>query len=272
MKQSEKGSVTMVVVVTIFFIVILLSSFFIYTSSRRRAQLEETGKIANAYDGDMNAIYAEISDKYKEKSTYNYDPSTSGISLYSLSETNTENEEQLQTLSIPSEYEGKPVTVLGTIDENGDLQGFYYSKIVELIIPDSVTEIIDGNAEDRIGVFSNCRELKKVTLSKSLSKIGSFAFKGCSSLENITIPASVQNIGEEAFGDWTEDQTIYIEGKTSAADFESLGQNCFGNAKVEFLGTQDADNENQNLNNVNETRPVNNLDDEDTTKENANEA
>ena len=35
----------------------------------------------------------------------------------------------------------------------GNLQGFYYSKIVELIIPDSVTEIIDGNAEDRIGVF-----------------------------------------------------------------------------------------------------------------------
>ena len=61
MKQ-EKGSVTMVVVVTIFFIVILLSSFFIYTTSRRRAQLEETRRIANSYDGDMNAIYEKISE------------------------------------------------------------------------------------------------------------------------------------------------------------------------------------------------------------------
>lgn len=272
MKQSEKGSVTMVVVVTIFFIVIILSSFFIYTTSRRRAQLEETERIANAYNGDMETIYEEINDRYGETSLFSFDEATRGISLYSLDSNNTENVEQLQTVTIPNEYNGEPVTVLGTIDKNGDLQGFYYSKIVELTMPDTVTEIIDGDTEDRIGVFSNCRELKKVTLSKSLSKIGSFAFTGCSSLENITIPESVQNIGDEAFGNWTEAQTIYIEGKTSAADFESLGQNCFGNAKVEFLGTQSTYEENQNLNNINETRPVNNLDDEDTTKGNANEA
>ena len=66
MKQNEKGSVTMVVVVTIFFIVILLSSFFIYTTSRRRAQLEETQRIANAYDGDMNEIYEKISEEDKQ--------------------------------------------------------------------------------------------------------------------------------------------------------------------------------------------------------------
>ena len=71
MKQSEKGSVTMVVAVTIFFIVILLSSFFIYTTSRRRAQLEETERIANAYDGDMSAIYEEINDRYDVKNTTN---------------------------------------------------------------------------------------------------------------------------------------------------------------------------------------------------------
>ena len=59
MKHSEKGSVTMIVIVTVFFLVILLTSFFIYSSSRRRAQLEETEKIAEAYDGDMETLYEE---------------------------------------------------------------------------------------------------------------------------------------------------------------------------------------------------------------------
>lgn len=95
MKESEKGSVTMIVAVTIFFIVILLSSFFIYTTSRRRAQLEETEKIAEAYDGDMEAIYEEINNKNQEielkvgdyveyipdqSTTYNISPSNSGYS------------------------------------------------------------------------------------------------------------------------------------------------------------------------------------------------
>ena len=63
MKHSENGSVTMIVIVTVFFIVILLSSFFIYTSSRRRAQLEETQRIAEAYNGDMETLYEERAQK-----------------------------------------------------------------------------------------------------------------------------------------------------------------------------------------------------------------
>ena len=80
MKQNEKGSVTMIVAVTIFFIVILLSSFFIYTTSRRRAQIEETERIAEAYDGDMDAVYAEEISK-QDRDLFDYDPPTEGISL-----------------------------------------------------------------------------------------------------------------------------------------------------------------------------------------------
>lgn len=96
MKQSEKGSVTMIVVVTIFFIVILLSSYFIYTTSRRRAQLEETQRISNAYDGDMEAIYEEINDRYDVKNNTNTE---NKASLYSLDmensiENNLENKDE----------------------------------------------------------------------------------------------------------------------------------------------------------------------------------
>lgn len=69
MKLNEKGSVTMIVVVTIFFIVILLSSFLIYTSSRRRAQLEETEKISEAYDGEMEEIYSKVAGKEDENAS-----------------------------------------------------------------------------------------------------------------------------------------------------------------------------------------------------------
>lgn len=93
MKQTEKGSVTMIVVVTIFFIVILLSSFFIYTTSRRRAQLEETERISNAYDGDMESIYEEINDRYEVKNNTNTENKTSlyGLDMYNSIENNLEN-------------------------------------------------------------------------------------------------------------------------------------------------------------------------------------
>ena len=93
MKQSEKGSVTMIVVVTIFFIVILLSSFFIYTTSRRRAQLEETERISNAYDGDMESIYEEINDRYEVKNNTNTENKASlyGLDMDNSIENNLEN-------------------------------------------------------------------------------------------------------------------------------------------------------------------------------------
>lgn len=59
-KTNEKGSVTLIVLVTVLFVVILLSSFLVYVSARRRAQLKETEEISNSYDGDMSAIYTEI--------------------------------------------------------------------------------------------------------------------------------------------------------------------------------------------------------------------
>lgn len=59
MKTKERGSVAVIVTITILFIIILLSSFLIYTSARRRAQLEETQKISNSYDGNLEEVYNE---------------------------------------------------------------------------------------------------------------------------------------------------------------------------------------------------------------------
>lgn len=44
--------------------------------------------------------------------------------------------------------------------------------------------------------FQGCKKIKKVTLPKALTYIGSNAFNGCESLQNITIPKKVKGIGE----------------------------------------------------------------------------
>ena len=45
----------------------------------------------------------------------------------------------------------------------------------------------------------SCRELKEITLPKTLKKIGSGAFRGCFYLERIVIPQGVTEIGDSAF-------------------------------------------------------------------------
>lgn len=59
-------------------------------------------------------------------------------------------------------------------------------------LPDSVCLLGDH-------VFSHCRELRQVRLSRSLIAIPRAAFLNCAALEEITIPSNVTAIGEYAF-------------------------------------------------------------------------
>ena len=64
--------------------------------------------------------------------------------------------------------------------------------VTELVIPDSVTSIVDF-------AFWCCSGLTSVTIPDSVTSIGSSAFLGCSGLTSITIPNSVTSIGWSAF-------------------------------------------------------------------------
>ncbi len=89
-------------------------------------------------------------------------------------------------LVIPSEYNGKPVTVIGR-------EAFYYSYgFTSVMIPNSVTSI-----EER--AFAGCKNLISIAIPNTVTYIGIRAFGDCTSLESIAIPNTVTYIGESAF-------------------------------------------------------------------------
>ena len=69
---------------------------------------------------------------------------------------------------------------------------FYNANLIEVIIPDSVTNV--GN-----NAFNYCTGLVKVTMGKGVINIDNLAFLSCSSLTSIDIPNSVTRIGAQAF-------------------------------------------------------------------------
>jgi hypothetical protein len=66
------------------------------------------------------------------------------------------------------------------------------SELTSVVIPNSVTAILDGT-------FRDCTALTSVTIPNSVTSIGGYAFFGCSGLTSVTIPNSVTSIGGYAF-------------------------------------------------------------------------
>ena len=105
-------------------------------------------------------------------------------------------------VTIPSRYQGKPVTTIG----HG---AFERSAVTSVTIPDSVTAILDR-------AFANCFQLTNISIPNSVTAIGSFAFEGCTKLESITLPSSLLTISEFLFYDCSQLTTIHIPDSVSS--------------------------------------------------------
>ena len=92
------------------------------------------------------------------------------------------------TVEIPDEIDGKPVTKIGNY-------AFYNaSYIVTVDIPDTVTYI--GTKS-----FYKCKSLQIVTIPEGVTIIGNEAFRYCSALTSIDLPNTVEKIGDYAFSE-----------------------------------------------------------------------
>lgn len=137
-------------------------------------------------------------------------------------------------VTIPSRYQGKPVTTIGHA-------AFFNSAVTSVTIPDSVTSISDEafincpkltnisipNSVTYIGfsAFSSCTSLKSITLPSSLSFISGALFLGCSQLTTIHIPVSVTSIGNNAFADCPSLMTVTYPGSKTQWDDIAKGRN-----------------------------------------------
>lgn len=137
-------------------------------------------------------------------------------------------------VTIPSRYQGKPVTMI-------DHAAFHNSAVTSVTIPDSVTSIHDSafaycssltnisipNSVTYIGfsAFNSCTSLKSITLPSSLSTIQSEAFYNCGNLETIRIPVSVTSIGNYAFDVCPSLMTVTYPGSKTQWDAITKGSN-----------------------------------------------
>ncbi|MCR5706766.1 MAG: leucine-rich repeat protein [Ruminococcus sp.] len=104
-------------------------------------------------------------------------------------------------VAYPTAYPSTDFTVPSSVEVIGD-GAAYTANIVNLIIPDSVTEV-EGFA------FTYCKSLKTVKLSAALKKIGYSGF-GNTALESVELPSATEEIGPSAFNGCRALKTITV--------------------------------------------------------------
>lgn len=104
-------------------------------------------------------------------------------------------------VAYPTAFPSTDFTVPSSVEVIGD-GAAYTANIVNLIIPDSVTEV-EGFA------FTYCKSLKTVKLSAALKKIGYSGF-GNTALESVELPSATEEIGPSAFGGCRALKTITV--------------------------------------------------------------
>lgn len=156
-------------------------------------------------------------------------------------------------LSIPSTYNGKPVTAIyysafrgctgltsitipSSVASIGSYAFYGCSGLTSVTIPSSVTSIENSAFYSCVGLtsveipsgvtsigdyaFYNCKGLTSVTIPNSVTSIGTYAFYGCKGLSSVTIPNGVTIIEDSTFGNCSGLTSVTIPNSvTSIGDY-----------------------------------------------------
>lgn len=112
------------------------------------------------------------------------------------------------TVTVPDEIDGKTVVSIGD-------WAFASLSITEVTLPDTVTSI-------GWGAFSECDQLKEVSLSSNLVNISKFAFSDCTKLTVIEIPDGVTTIGYGAFSECSGLKAVKLPAALQKIEFVSF--------------------------------------------------
>lgn len=171
-------------------------------------------------------------------------------------------------LAIPAEIDGLPVTTIGEgsyLPISTTLRGvmipetvttlragaFYNcEKLIEVVIPESVTSFGDSSAYHSYGVFEDTMWLRKkqredplvivnhvlidgkactgdVVIPEGVTQIAAGAFKECAGLTGVTLPSTLEKIGNFAFDDCSALERIEFPDKTI-----EIGSFAFGSSAL----------------------------------------
>lgn len=162
---------------------------------------------------------------------------------------------EMDTLVIPSEVDGYPVTKIGNeafaynctvlADGTNGFSSLYYNRVV---IPNGVRKIgddafrqtsmkevklPDGLEIIESGAFNFCDRLKEIKFPNSLKKIGQEAYYGCKKIDSITVPEGVTKIEKNTFAFCENlDKVKLHENLKSIAPGAFQGCDCLGKLEI----------------------------------------
>jgi len=146
-----------------------------------------------------------------------------------------------ENVEIPSEIDGRKVTVISGVEGPADLEypriGAFEenSAIKSVVIPDTVTKI-------EMNSFKACDNLQNVTMSENIQTIEQYAFSDCN-LSYVYLPESISDIGDCALGysggSVIDDFVIYGFVETAAESYADNNGIIFETRKDDFETVDD---------------------------------
>lgn len=146
-------------------------------------------------------------------------------------------------LTIPDEYNGLPVTRIGTV-----ANGMGDSTITTLVLPDTI-EVIESRAfmsstslENIVfgsglriiepGAFEYCWSLTEITLPSSVTYLGARSFQGCSKLKKVILPCDLETVYPTTFIECNDLETLEMPDSNTKYTCKN---NCLINTETKTL-------------------------------------